>query len=158
MLIVLWPLQWLSLVLVVFIESLVVGWTTGVPLARVLKQVGLANVISTLIGVPIAWIVMFAVQLVTGITLWKLRGDSELGRLGYVLNAAWVGDNRTEVRAAVVVLSIAFCIASVLIERWWLCRNLTALDIRALRRGVLLGNIASYVMLAAMTVGLLSIN
>lgn len=157
MLIVLWPLQWLSLIVVVAVESWLVARTIGVPLATVVKQVGFANLISTLIGVPIAWVVMFAIQVVTGITLWKLTGDSASGPLGLVLNAAWVGDNKTEVRVAVVVLSIAFCTASILIERWWLSRKMAEIDQRALRCGVLLANVTSYVILAALTIGLFSI-
>lgn len=156
MLAILWPIQWLSLLLVIVVESWIVGRMARVPARQVFKPVALANLVSTLVGVPIAWMLMLLLQFATGIALWRLAGDASAGPLGYALNAAWVGDDATAVRAAVVVLSIVFCAASVWVERWWIRRRPGPVDTRTTDRAVLVANVASYLMLCTGTLAALS--
>ena len=63
MIVVQWPLMFATLVPVVVLETLVIHRRLRVSWRSALLGVGKANVLSTLIGVPLAWLLMFGLEL-----------------------------------------------------------------------------------------------
>src|SRR5688500_6765144 len=58
------PPLWIALVPIVLVESVVVSRGTGAPFQRSLGAVALANIVSTVIGVPLMWFVLATIELI----------------------------------------------------------------------------------------------
>jgi hypothetical protein len=84
MIFVQWPLMLFALVPVIAIEALVVCKGLTLPYGRAFAGSAKANVVSTLVGVPVAWGLMLILELATALPLavaaekWHWQVDSPL--------------------------------------------------------------------------------
>ncbi len=145
----------LALLPVIAIETFVVRGSVQLPLGRALGGVAAANAVSTLIGVPIAWLVALAIEfaallpLSAGAERWHWQLDSPLAEVMlFVVGAAWMGpvDAKSSwmIPLAAAVLLLPCFFASVLIEHW-ICRRIwRRIEPSAVRQSVWRANIYSY--------------
>lgn len=145
-------LMGLAFLPVVFIESAIVWKPMGIRFPKALLDVGLANLCTTIIGVPIAWAAMFALQLVSTGGGRPLGMDSPTQMLAAVtLQAAWLVPYEDHlswmIPAAATFLLIPCFLISVLIERWVLACRWPERPQSAVFSTVLRANIWSYVFL-----------
>jgi hypothetical protein len=151
-----WPVQWLAFIPVVAGEAAMVARKLHLSFRGALKPVAVANLWSTLVGVPIAWFGMLLVEGFGGMMLSTMPehiADSPAFRyVSFPLFAAWIrGSSPLEFKAAFLVLMVVFCWASILVERHVLKRYLSTSEQLQLRRSVKQANIASYVLLSAVS-------
>jgi hypothetical protein len=59
------PPAWLALLPIIFIESVYGTWRYNFPFGRSLTAQSIANCFSTLIGIPITWVILVLVEFVT---------------------------------------------------------------------------------------------
>jgi len=138
---------------VVLIESAIVHKPMSIPVRRVFLDVGVANVCTTILGVPLAWGVMLGLHMLT-------TGGSALGMdtpakmlAAVTLQAAWLIPYEDHlfwmIPAAATVLLIPCFWASVIIERWVLVRRWRDHERRAVFSAVFRANVWSYLFLFA---------
>jgi hypothetical protein len=111
------------------------------PYRQALKLVAVANLASTLVGVPVAWFAMLLIEGAGGALLSVLpehiANSAAFRYASFPLFAAWIGGSSPlEVKGAFVVLMGVFCWVSVLSERWVLARYRPMLDANVLSRSV----------------------
>jgi hypothetical protein len=123
MLAVVWPLSWAALIPVIAIETAVGRRVADISWGRSLLGTALANAVSTLVGIPLTWGVLLAIQMVV-----PGGGGAELGigTLGgklfaVTLQAPWLIPYDTDlywmVPAAVLFMLPFFGVVSVFVER-----------------------------------------
>jgi hypothetical protein len=136
---------------VVLIEAAIVRRPMAIRYPKALVDVGLANLCTTVLGVPFAWGVMFALDLVsTGGR--GLGAETPVQKLAAVtLQAAWLAPYEEQlscmIPAAATVLLIPCFVVSLLIERWVLVRRWPERDRSAVFSAVLRANVCSYLFL-----------
>jgi hypothetical protein len=146
------PYLALALVPVAYVESLVYRARLKVPALEAYRGAMTANLWSTLLGVPIAWLVLVVVQVsVGGSRMWGL--DTPLLRLAAVtVQAPWLIPYRDEqywmVPAASLVLMVPFFFASGLAEWLALKGQWGKMGRGRLIGSVWLANLLSYLLLA----------
>jgi hypothetical protein len=170
------PAMVAALIPVILVEALymrkriVCGWWT------ILWTVGWANVVSTVVGVPIAWLVMvfceFGIAMPVGSNFPASFQNSAIGRFSLVLlSAPWLnplseGDAAWAIPLAAFVLLVPFLFISIWIEQIVVRRLLPKSVIialqtgdtpdQALKRAVRNANVISYsILFAAATIWLL---
>ena len=136
---------------VVLVEALLVRKAMGLTFGRALRDVAVANLWTTVLGVPLAWAFMFILELI-GTGGAALAVDSPARLLVAVTSqAAWLGPYEGHlvwmVPAAATVLLLPCFVASLLIERWVLSRRWADRDRKAVFGAVLRANVWSYVFL-----------
>lgn len=123
MLAVVWPVSWLLLLPIIFIEAKIACNIANLPFKRGTISSVWANCISSLVGIPLCWGAMLAIQFVipdgnSG------RGLATFGdRLFAVtVQSPWLVPYKSEmywmIPAASAFLLIPFFLISVYIERW----------------------------------------
>jgi hypothetical protein len=137
---------------VVLIESLIIRSRFPLASPRVLKDVGLANLCTTLLRVPLAWGLMFSLELVSPHGGTALGLDSPMKMLAAVtLQAAWLVPYETElswmIPAAATVLLIPCFLISLFIEWRILFRRWPEQDRSAVFSAVFRANVWSYLFL-----------
>lgn len=153
------PFLALALIPVAFMEALVYDAGLRLPFRRALGGAVIANLFSTFLGVPVAWIVLVLCDVtISGGRAWGL--DTPLLRLAAVtVQAPWLVPYENEahwmVPAASLFLMLPFFVASALTEsfvlrRWWREANAGTVT-----RLAWLSNLLSYSLLAAFWVWLL---
>lgn len=158
MIFVQWPLMLCALVPVIAIEALLIRRWLPVSYKEAFAGIARANLISTLVGVPLAWLAMLALELVTLLPLavaaqkWHWRLESPVFyAIGFILSSAWVGpsggDSAWPIVLAAALLLIPSFYLSVWIERRWCLRSWPRLDPGGIRRAVFFSNFASYALL-----------
>ena len=159
-----WPLMLCALVPVIVLETLFIRRWLTLSLREAFVGVGKANVLSTLVGVPMAWLLMlaleFAVMLPVGLAAdkWKWELDGPVWQvLGFLFSVAWLGPAEGYlhwmVPVAVALLLVPCFYLSVVLERRSCMRTWTASDPARVRRGVFAANLASYVLLFLLACG-----
>lgn len=145
-----------SLPVIVLIEGYVLKRTADISFRRGTTSAAFANIISTLIGMPIAWSTFLLVEL--GLQYARVEPSNSntlLQALMFIGEAAWVGppvdgQDAWRVYLAFLVLLVPYFSASVWIEnhlvRWSLAKD--GADREALYRGVVRGNLITYALLA----------
>ena len=157
MIFVQWPLALVFLLPVIVIEALTIRRALAAPSRRAFAAATKANLLSTLVGVPLAWLVTL---LVGGITLvpvslvadkWHWNMASPLFQVfAFVLGVAWVfpPDGRAWlIPLAAALLLIPTYFVSIWIERPLYRRSLQGADIASIDCAVRRANIFSYSML-----------
>lgn len=158
MLFLAWPAQWLALVPIIGIESMVIARAVHSSTTSQLWPVARANLLSTLVGVPVAWVVMLALEAGAAGILFGLVPSSvaDVPWVRYVtfpLMAAWIGgSSKLEFQAAFLVLAVPFCLVSIYVEHWSLRGSVNGEFSGALRRAVVRGNVLTYSLLSAVVV------
>lgn len=138
-----WPASWQLLLPIVLIETLVAMRVMGLPFVVGFKAVGRANVISTLIGIPVTGIGLFLFQIaVMSITKWQPH--TPLGEFVSAIGA-WVEDTPLwMVPASVGVVCVPFFFMSVYVERRSMEKHLPEHDRSIVKRWAWQANGLSY--------------
>lgn len=157
-----WPLMVVALIPVIVVEALLIRrW---VPLSHRDAFVGItkANALSTVVGVPGAWLAMLIVEFAIGTPLFNAADRYHWNTtsplfetLAIFIGAAWIGlaEGRSAtlgIAAASAVLLIPTFFLSVWIERGTCLKAWPTADAASVRRGVFLANLASYGVLLLM--------
>ena len=122
MLVVVWPVAWVAFLPVVLIESLVALKSLHLGFRRALLVIAAANAVSTLVGIPITWLVLVIIQIMVGdhsLTHWYANDTLIQSALAVSPQAAWLGlysDPRRMIPIAAIFLCVPFYFASVWIE------------------------------------------
>jgi hypothetical protein len=154
MLVVQWPLMFCALVPVIAIEAEVVRRQLALPTRKAFAGAAKANVLSTAAGVPLAWVVMLAVEFITAFPImsaadkhhWQIE-NSPMEYVLDVLTMAWVGGSHVGVPLAAALLLVPTFFVSVYLERRSYRRSWPDLDRAAIDRSVWFANLASYLLL-----------
>jgi hypothetical protein len=150
-----WPFMGIALAPVVLIEWLVVRRRPALAQAPVAMGLVWANLVSTLVGVPLAW--LFAFALSDG-RMHQLDTPAERVQ-AVILQAAWLPPYANEhlrwmVPAAFVVLLMPCFLLSVLFEHWVCRRFWRPAPPDEILAAVVRMNLASYAFLVLVVVGL----
>lgn len=147
---------------IIFIEAYMLRGL-GLSLERTVVSAAVANIVSTAIGVPVTWCLLFGLQMATSWTGGLVQGSSFWDIfLGLTLQAPWVHPRGPEydwiIYGAGLVLLVPFFFASWLVEYWvarFIARNAMiaagADPDRAggkIKRAVRNANLATYALLA----------
>jgi hypothetical protein len=147
------PVLVVALVPVVALEAAVYRWRLSVPGRDALWSALQANLWSTFVGVPLAWLAQLLGQTVVGGGgAWGL--DTPLLRLAAVtVQSAWLvpyrGEEHWMVPAAALCLLAPCLLVSVGVEQWRLRRQWAKTPAAQVVRATILANVASYLLLAA---------
>lgn len=144
-----WPVHWIAYLPVVIIESEYTRVRLDLSRKESYKAVALANVISTLVGIPVAWGVMLISTFAIGMSLSFVPDTATQQSLYnwlFPLTSAWLGptDNTWLVYAAFACLALPMWYGSVLIETLVLRRALSAHCRDRLRSTVIRSNLITY--------------
>ncbi len=153
MLVLAWPLNGLGLVPIVVLESFIGVTELELSWGRALSITTIGNLWSTFVGIPLAWLGMFAVEAVVGLSLGSLEVSGKVQMLFFPFLVAWVPgfDNIWMYYAAFVILSIPFCIVSIWVERKVALRRPPELRAVAVRSWIMRANVLSYSVMGAFT-------
>jgi hypothetical protein len=158
MILVQWPLMLGALVPVIVVEALLIRRRLDMSYRQAFIGAGIANVVSTLAGVPVAWVGTFLLNLVVMVPLglaaqrWSWQLDGPIFQVvAFVFSASWLGPAEGHlhwmVPTAVGLLLLPCCIVSVLIERSLCKRIWPTVDRMLVDRAVFRVNLASYTVL-----------
>jgi hypothetical protein len=162
-----WPIAIDALVPVILIEAYIFK-RRGFPFGWSLKWNAIANIASTLIGIPLAWIAYLAVEMGAAYSLaaWQpkipwLEGDTLAGKIvGVILTAPWLppwGDQWPSwiVPAAFLILLVPFFFVSWRFETIIIRGFNRQYDRKSISRTCLRANLASYTLLAIFAVSMI---
>jgi len=151
------PPLWLSLVPVIAIETWIVARLLNLSLKKSVPGVALGNALSSLLGIPLMWVILAIAQLVFA---GSARGIDTIGQKAYsvTVQAPWLVPYEKElgwmIPLALLVLAVPAYLLSVLIEWRALLPFVETTNRRKTLRAVLLANAASYLFLALLFVGM----
>ena len=145
-----WPPAWLAFIPVVAIEAWWARRVLGNDWKKAVASTLVANLISTIIGIPLAWFVWSTLELWLCGTALGLNSPAK-GLYAVTVQAAWLIPYETQlwwmVPVAAVVLTNVFYAGSVLIE-WLVMKGFQrGADPRALRKWAWKGNALSYALI-----------
>lgn len=157
MIIVVWPLYWLGLIPITLIEWVVMKKTLNTIPSKILAfHILFANFISTLLGIPIAWLCLLIVEVILSIGITSVV---DLGRntwsyvLGVTIQSPWLFPYESQyywmIPTAAVVFFIPMFYVSYRIESKVLIRTLSkySSDSVGIKLASWSANQASYVFL-----------
>lgn len=163
MIFIYWPLMLGALVPVIVVEALVIRRWVPMPARDSLVGTAKANVYSTLVGVPLAWLLMLALQFaaMAPILIAELKGkhllDGEPPVIAFVRTVAWLAPVENSLHwmipVAVAVLLIPSFWISVLLERRSCLKTWKTAEPALVRRGVFMANLVSYALLFVVAPG-----
>ena len=160
MIFVTFPLILFALVPIVLIEGYILYHRLNLTLKKSLLVATASNLTSTLIGIPLTWLLLVIVQMVAGGS-YSYGIETFWGKfISVTLQAPWLlpyeGSLGWMIPIATIVLLMFFFFAS-----WWIEYGISKLFLkkqytskainRAINRAVLIGNIVSYLCLALYT-------
>ena len=163
MLAIAWPLSLPAFIPVVALESWIVRRTLNISWRIAITQMVKANVLSTLIGIPLAWAVsvalelllMFIVTNVAGSNSYPPQGVGEVGRV--ILSAPWLGPFEQGgywiLPVAMSILLIPFFFVSFWTEAWYVADIVFPTAPEQARRAIWKANLYSYLALFLACVG-----
>lgn len=156
-----------ALVPVILVEALLIRRWLPLSYKDAFWGTTVANLASTIVGVPLAWLFMFVMEL--GILFpmsvvadhWHWKMDSPAWQvLGFIVSVAWLGPAEKHlywmIPTALALLLIPSFIVSVWIERRISRSFWQWLDVETVRRAVLKANVASYGILFLLACGWLA--
>lgn len=161
MLAVMWPPAWLLLLVIVPIEGYFARRIMSLDWRSALGVSLRANLASTLVGIPLTWLLLVLVELGTGYAAYLLKFDQANVPLGVqravaiTVLAPWLGPGDWGawiVPAAAAYLCIPFFFVSVLIESRVAVRRLGPLEAPLVRRWSWYANGFSYATIFAFLV------
>jgi hypothetical protein len=166
MLAIILPGMIVSLIPIILIEAWYISRSLNISFARAIKVMGIANLESTLIGIPVTWTVWVAVEMLFAYVGYYLSDYLGLSLPDFIysvfaitIGAAWVAPNKSNaywlLPAAVSVLLLVFFYISWLIERRRAKRLLRECAPESVNKATLRANILSYGLLSVIGIGLL---
>lgn len=149
------PPAWLGLIPIIAIEAALGVWRFGVPPRRAFLAQAVANCLSTLVGLPLAWMVLALMELFLFGTALGL--DSPLRRLYAVtVQSPWLIPYERDlwwmIPASAIVLTVPFYAMSVLVEYRVVRRLVRDLPQPLVRSWVVRANVVSYALLLVVLV------
>ena len=145
---IVWPVAWVMLIPVIFIEAVVCAKRLNISIYRSLRATTLGNIASTLIGIPLTWVALVAIQIATSFIFYQAGVSTSSTPLRYLLlpiHSAWIGGYLgTEIYFAFLFLCIPFCIVSIWIENKIFRRMAPDLDPSRIRSSVIRANVVTY--------------
>jgi hypothetical protein len=152
------PLMIVALIPIVGLEALVIAKKLKLRYWPTVGWACLSNTLSTVVGIPLTWGVLVAMQLVTGGDMAYDRLNTFSGRLLAVTwQAPWLVPYESAlhwmVPAATLVLLVPFFFASYWFEYAVHRKVLSTNTAVTVRRGTFLANLASYSGLAIFVIG-----
>lgn len=157
MLVIAWPVAWIALMPIIAIEAFLAIKILAVSWKQAFKISSLANLLSTLIGIPVTWGLLFALEFGAIFSVGYVSDllkynpdDSLMAAVFFPFYAAWLPptENKWVVYAAFLVLLIPFYFMSVAIEVRLAKRFLKTETIVSIRRWGRIANAATYLMMA----------
>jgi hypothetical protein len=153
MLAITWPLQWLALLPVVALEGELAHRRLHLARPKALKVSLLANIVSTLIGIPLAWAILVVLEFTIGFGLAGIgmQDNETLNRVLFPLMTAWLGptENTWLIYLAFAILAVPFCAASIFFESRMAYRMLPELAKSDVLTWSKLANVSSYIALVS---------
>lgn len=144
------PLMVIGLVPVIVVEAIFIARGLALSLRAAALLSGVANLVSMLIGVPLTWLALMALQGVTGggSPLSNESHSTFLYILEAIWNAPWMGGFGPgwQITLAMLVLLVPYFLASWLIE-FQIIARLTKLNNREVRRVSLFANATTYALM-----------
>ena len=165
-----WPFVILALGPVILVEAAVYRKRLGIPYGKALYPAGIANLVSTFIGYPLAWILRLIGQLVVVLLLslaMQVLGVPETALGGKVVDSllmvgtgsAWMGPGAEDalwmLPAASLVGLVPAYFVSVYSEAWVLRRMMKGEEKTTTRALSYRANLASYAFLSVIAVVIL---
>ncbi len=157
MIFVTFPAMVAALIPVTVVEGLYLARALSLPKGNALKVSALANITSTLVGIPITWFILVVVQMVTG--GGAALGLNTIGRrfLAVTWQAPWLVPYESDlywmVPGACLVLLIPFYLASCYIEGRVAKYHIVTLSPAVVEGAVDRANLLSYGLLVLVTAG-----
>jgi hypothetical protein len=145
------PPLWLSLVPIIVVEALIVKRIAALSHSRAFFSVSLANTISTIVGIPLMWVVLATTE---GMFAGTALGLDTIGQKIYAvtIQAPWLIPYEDHLNwmipIALVVLAVPAYFLSVLVEHQVIGRFATESQRPNTKRAVAIANLASYLALA----------
>ena len=155
------PAMVCALIPIIIVEALLIRRWLTLPYRDAFRGVTVANLASTILGVPLAWLAMFIVELAVMYPVsmaaehwhWKLESPV-VGVLGFIVSMAWLAPVERHIHwmipAASALLLIPSFVVSVWFERRICVRSWSESDPGVVRSGVFKANLASYALLFVM--------
>jgi hypothetical protein len=148
MIVITFPLMAVALVPIVLIEAAVISARLGRPLGSCLKSVGIANALSTLVGLPLTWLGLVAAQVLTGGSGAYGIESIQSRLLAVTWQAPWLIPYEAHlywmVPAACLTLLVPFFYVSYHIEYRAVARFVRTSARDAIARAMLRANLVSY--------------
>jgi len=148
------PPAWLALLPIILIESAYGIWRFKVPMGRALAAEAVANGVSTLIGIPVTWVVLALVEMVVLERAAGVVPEPLLIVVGHLVGAAWLGPGAEQtswmVPLAVATLTVPFYAMSVASEYLVVAQFFRHLPRQVVRRWMVRANAISYAFLMAL--------
>lgn len=161
-----WPLMIGALIPVIIVEALLIRRWVQLSYRDAFIGVTKANLFSTLVGLPLAFLVIFVLQMVVLISVasaaeqrhWNLdslQASPFIRIVEFTLGIAGRPDNAAywQIPLAAALLLVPSFYVSVWVERFMCRRAWPNSDTAAVRRGVFLANLASYLVLFILACG-----
>jgi len=153
------PEMLVALLPIVALEAFVLSRRLALPFLRSVRATAISNVASTIVGLPITWLLLVAAQMITGGgTAHGIETRSQK-LLAVTWQAPWLIPYETEMHwmipAAELVLLVPFFLASFVIEAAVNEKLLAAANWQSVRRATLQANALSYGLLALLVIGML---
>jgi hypothetical protein len=153
------PPAWLALVPIIFVESGYGAWRYRFSFGRTLAAQAIANCISTLIGIPITWLVLVVLEFIAVDRGARFLPKPLLSVLTPVLGAAWLAPVPNQgswiVLSAVLTLTIVFYLMSVVTEGFVVVRFFRDVPRKTIRGWMVQANGISYALLLLLIFGAL---
>lgn len=146
------PPLWIALLPIILIEGAIAARNLGISAKRSLAAYAVGNVVSTIVGVPLLWVVLATVELTF---FGTARGLSSFGSKLYAVTvqAPWLIPYEPHfgwmVPAALVTMAMLCLALSVIVESPIVARILRDVPRRSVWRHTTIVNVASYVVLGA---------
>jgi hypothetical protein len=121
MLLLMWPSAWVLFVPVCAIEAWIAKRLLALSLRESIKLAVAANAWSTLLGIPLTWLALLALEMVGGLSLSALNAEWRGAWLLLTpLFTPWLGPGTEywHVYAAAAFLCLPFMLVSMRVERW----------------------------------------
>ncbi len=151
------PAMLIALIPIIVVEAIVLGRRLGSSTVSRLKSVAIANMASTVVGLPLTWAALVALQLVTGGGASYGLATPAQKLLAVTWQAPWLipyeKDLYWMLPAASIVLLVPFFFTSYFVEAPIVTRLEAAYARAQVRAAVLRANIYSYSLLALFTLG-----
>ena len=148
------PAAWLALVPIILIEAGYGVWRLGLPIGHALLAQAIANCVSTLIGIPVMWVILALGQVFIGGWLIGVTPEPMLAVVSPLVGAAWLGPGAEEtswmVPLAVAVLTVPFYVMSVVTESLIVALFFRQHSHRLVRQWTVQANAISYAFLVAL--------
>jgi hypothetical protein len=165
MIFVQWPLMIGALIPVIIVEALLIRRWVELSYRDAFIGVTKANLLSTLAVIPLAWLVMFALEMLVMLPLamaankwhWHFLDSPFFQIVSFPLAVAWLGPAENAGYWLVPLAAALLLIPSFYVSVWLeskICRRAWPdIDSLVVRRGVYRANLASYVVLFILACG-----